>query len=71
MVPCDFQSIENLGWLVISQKRDIRRLIKVSKSVISGMIGINTWETSAFETLYGGIKESEYGMDKLGQSSRL
>lgn len=43
--------------------RDIGRVMRVSKSLNCGMIGVNTGKISASETPFGGIKESGYGRE--------
>lgn len=43
--------------------KDIGRVMRVSKSLNCGMIGVNTGKISASETPFGGIKESGYGRE--------
>jgi succinate-semialdehyde dehydrogenase/glutarate-semialdehyde dehydrogenase len=43
--------------------RDVNRILRVSKKIQSGMVGVNVGVISAAESPFGGVKESGYGKE--------
>ncbi|KAI9166330.1 Succinate-semialdehyde dehydrogenase [NADP(+)] GabD [Paramyrothecium foliicola] len=43
--------------------RDVNRVLRVSKKIQSGMVGVNVGVLSASESPFGGVKESGYGKE--------
>ena len=42
---------------------DVGRVLRVAQRMQVGMVGVNTGKISAAEAPFGGIKESEYGVE--------